>query len=233
MPPRHGMPFQARDNVLADAVKGAAAGAIGVWVMDRVDWYMYDHEDAEARRRTQQVRPGGLDPAHVVANKVASAFGTELSPRQPHPAGVAVHYAIGIGPAALYGALQDRVPAFGTGRGALYGLGLFLIQDELVNSATGLSARPGQYPWQVHARGLVAHLVFGIITDTVFRLLKGSGGRRLRAREAADFTTRRSRPEQPRSETRPLNREYRPGSPPVERGWWRARSQTYPQSIFR
>jgi len=164
-----------RESVLPDLLRGAAAGGIAVWVMNRVDWSMYDHEDPEARRRTQSARPGGLDPAHVVANKVAGALGAELSPPQPHPAGAAVHYAIGIGPAALYGALQDRVPAVGIGRGALFGLGLFLVQDELLNSVTGLSGRPRDYPWQAHARGLVAHVVFGMVTDTVLRVLKGPG----------------------------------------------------------
>ncbi len=164
-----------RDSVLIDALKGAVAGGVAVWVMDQVDWYMYDHEDPEARRRTREARPDGMDPAHVMANRVAGAFGTELSPRQPHPAGIAIHYSLGIGPGALYGALQDRVPALGIGRGALFGLGLFLIQDELVNAATGLSGRPRQYPWQAHARGLVAHLVYGVVTDTLLRLLTGPG----------------------------------------------------------
>ncbi|MFC1459511.1 hypothetical protein ACETIH_23000 [Microvirga arabica] len=162
-----------RESVLADTLKGAVAGGIAVWVMDQVDWYMYNHEDPEARQRTQRVRPDGLDPAHVMAHKVAGAFGAELSPRQPHPAGIAVHYSLGIGPGALYGALQGRVPALGVGRGALFGLGLFLMQDELVNAATGLSARPRQYPWQAHARGLIAHIVYGIVTDTLLRVLKG------------------------------------------------------------
>ena len=164
-----------QESVLAGALKGAVAGGIAVWVMDQVDWYMYNHENLEARRQTQRVRPGGLDPAHAIANKVAGAFGKELSPRQPHPAGIAVHYSLGIGPGALYGAMQDRAPALGVGRGALFGLGLFLLQDEFVNAATGLSARPRQYPWQAHARGLIAHLVYGVVTDTLLRVLKSSG----------------------------------------------------------
>ena len=45
-----------RDEVGGDMLKGAIAGAVGVWVMDRVDWYMFDHEDPEARRRTEAVR---------------------------------------------------------------------------------------------------------------------------------------------------------------------------------
>jgi hypothetical protein len=164
-----------RGSVFTNALRGAIAGGIAVWVMDQVDWYMYNHEDPEARRQAQRVRPGGMDPAHVIANKVAGAFGKELSPRQPHPAGIAVHYSLGIGPGALYGAVQDRAPALGTGRGALFGLGLFLIQDELVNAATGLSARPRQYPWQAHARGVIAHIVYGVVTDTLLRVLKGPG----------------------------------------------------------
>jgi hypothetical protein len=163
-----------QSGMMADALKGAVAGAVGVWVMDRVDWFMYDHVDEEARRRTQAVRPGGLDPAHVIANRAAGAFGVTLSPRQPHPAGIAVHYSLGIGPGALYGALYERVPAIGAGRGALYGLGLALLEDEIANPVAGLSARPGDYPWQAHARGVVAHLVYGLVTDAVFRLLKGS-----------------------------------------------------------
>ena len=39
------------------------------------------------------------------------------------------------------------------------------MQDEALNAITGLSARPGQYPWQAHARGLVAHVVYGLVTD--------------------------------------------------------------------
>jgi hypothetical protein len=143
--------------------------------LDRLDSFMYDHEDPQARRRTQEVRPQGLDPAHRLANKIAGVFGTELSPRQPHPAGIAIHYGLAVGPGALYGALYDRYPALGTGRGALYGFGLFLLQDELLNTVTGLAARPSRYPWQAHARGLVAHVAYGIVTDMVFRFLKGLG----------------------------------------------------------
>lgn len=162
----------AGDEVGGDMLKGAIAGAVGVWAMDRVDWFMFDHEDPEARRRTEAVRPGGLDPAHRAAGQVARALGTELSPAQPHPAGIAVHYGLGVAPGALYGALRDRVPGVGAGRGLLWGLGLFALEDEIMNPAAGLAAKPGDYPWQAHARGLVAHLVYGFVTDLAFSALK-------------------------------------------------------------
>lgn len=76
------------DGVAADLLKGAIAGAIGVWVMDRVDWFMFRREDPAARRRTQDVRPGGRDPAHVIAGGAARLVGVELSSPRQNPAGV-------------------------------------------------------------------------------------------------------------------------------------------------
>ena len=147
-------------------LKGALIGAAGVWVMDRVDWFAFNHEDPQTRRRTRHVRPGGLDPAHVAVNRIAHMAGKELSPPQPHPAGLAVHYALGMGPAALYAAgLRERMAGLGRMRGPLFGLALFLVQDEGINALSGLSGPLDEYPWQDHARGLVAHLVLGTVID--------------------------------------------------------------------
>ncbi len=160
------------NSVASGMLLGAVAGAVGVWAMDRVDWFNYRRVDAEARRRTQGVRPGGEDTAHVMARTAERAAGAGLPPPQHHAAGTAIHYAIGIGPGALYGALRDRLPQVVTARGALYGLGLFLLQDELGNAALGTGAYPRAYPWQAHARGLVAHLVYGVVTDAVLGALR-------------------------------------------------------------
>jgi hypothetical protein len=106
-------------------------------------------------------------------------MGWELEPKDSNPVGKAIHYSIGIAPAALYSVLRHKVPAVTAGRGSLFGLGLFLIQDEGLNALTGLSAPPGAYPWQAHARGLVAHVVYGLTLDATLnlaeRLTKGTG----------------------------------------------------------
>ena len=60
-------------------------------------------------------------------------------------------------------------------RGLLYGLGPFLLEDELANPVAGFAAGPTAYPWQAHARGFVAHLVYGVVTDTVLNIFKGAG----------------------------------------------------------
>jgi hypothetical protein len=156
---------------LADALIGAAAGAAAALIMDRLDWFMFLHEDPEARRRTQAVRPGGMDPGHVAADRIATARGYELEPKDNNPFGKAIHFSLGIGPGALYGVLRHRVPAVTAGRGLLFGLGLSLVQDEGLNALTGLSARPGAYPWQAHARGFVAHAVYGLVLDAALNLM--------------------------------------------------------------
>lgn len=158
-------------DLLTDAVKGAIAGAIGVWALDKVTWVMWNRTDPAKLRQEVEARPGGLDPAHVMANRSAEALGTELTPEQPHRAGIGVHYGIGIMPAAAYGALRHSVPAITAGSGMLYGLALFLIQDEGLNPILGTSGSPTEYPSEAHLRGLVGHLVLGAATHASLRLL--------------------------------------------------------------
>ena len=165
------------DSELAfDLLKGAVAGAIGVWAMDRVDWYMYERglDTPETRRQTEAARPGGMDPAHVTAKMSADAIGVTLSSPKENPAGLVVHYSLGIMPGMLYGATRDRVDYVGAGRGLGFGLALFVVEDEIANPLLGTAAPPGRYPWTAHARGLVAHLVYGVVTDAVLSLLNGS-----------------------------------------------------------
>jgi hypothetical protein len=158
------------NNVALDMVKGAIAGAAATFVMDRVDWLLYDLEPSESRRRTWEVRPDHKDPAHVIASRTSQALGAGPLP-QFHPAGTAVHYAIGVAPAVIYGAMRTRVPSVGAGRGLAYGFAMFVLEDEIANPALGFAAFPQRYPWQPHARGLLSHLVYGFVTDLVLRAL--------------------------------------------------------------
>ena len=163
-------PMNASTTIAADLAKGAAAGAAGVWIMDRVDWFMVEHGDQEAWRQTQEVRPNHKDPAHNMAGVVAKAIGAE-PPSQPHPAGIAIHYAVGMAPAAFYALNRRRLPGGPLSRGLLFGLGMFIVEDEVLNPLAGLAAPPGRYPWQAHARGLISHLVLGVVTEAILSAL--------------------------------------------------------------
>lgn len=161
------------DGLAGDVIKGAAAGVLAVWVMDRVDWFTWNRQPFAVRRRIEDVRPGAMDPAHVLANRAARTFGRELLPIQPHPAGLATHYALGMLPTVLYALLRRRIPGLAAGRGAVFGLGLFLAEDEVLNPVLGLSAPLRAYPWQAHARGLLSHLVLGATAEVALRALSG------------------------------------------------------------
>jgi len=153
------------------ALMGAMAGAAAVWAMDRVDWFMWDHEDPRARAQTTRVRPGGEPPSHTLVSKIENSTGWHPTARQHDIAGNITHYSIGIAPAAGYALVRDKLPGQGVPRGMLFGLSLFLVQDETLNSLSGLGAKPSAYPWQAHARGLIAHVVYGVATELILNAL--------------------------------------------------------------
>lgn len=154
----------------SDTLKAAVAGAVAVWVMDRFDWFVFDHEDRHARQRTESVRPGlELDPAHALAAKLGRAVGLKLSlmPPHRHPAGLVVHYAVPIALTYLYLVSRRRAPAIRVGGGSLFGVGCFLLLDQVINPALGLAADPRRYPWQRNVRELASHSIYGLVADTV------------------------------------------------------------------
>jgi uncharacterized membrane protein YagU involved in acid resistance len=161
---------QEQRNVALDMVLGALAGAPGVWVMDRVGRAMYDREDPAALAQEDRARPGGRDVAHAMVAKAGQVTGADMPTEQPNPAGIAVHYGLGMLPGALYGAARHEFPALRAGNGALYGLGLFVMNDEMAAPLLGVASGPGAYPWHEHARGLISHVLLGVVTESVLKL---------------------------------------------------------------
>ena len=164
----------ARPTILGDVARGMIAGGAAVYALDRLDWYLWGLEGAAVRARTIGARPGGLDPAHVLANRLAASVGTTLSPAQPNPVGIAIHYGLGGLMGALYAVLRPRVGFVGAGSGVPFGMTMFLLQDEAMNTSMRTAGAPGNYPWQDHARGLAAHGFFGYVTDVLLRVLFGA-----------------------------------------------------------
>jgi hypothetical protein len=157
-------------NVGAALIKGAFAGAVATWVMEQVTTYMYEHENRAARQREDEAR-GGKHAFAVAAEKTARLTGIHLSEGQQQRLGLAYHWGLGLGAGALYGALRPRIGWLDRGQGALFGLLFFLLIDEAMNTAFGLTPPPRAFPWQAHARGLAGHLVYGLVTETALDAL--------------------------------------------------------------
>jgi hypothetical protein len=161
---------QHNDSILADVAKGALAGAAATWVMGQVTSYLYEHEDKQARRQEDEAREGKTAYG-VAAEKAADAVGQDLSEEQRKQYGSALHWGLGAGAGAAYGALRGRVPGADAANGLLFGAAFWVLIDEGANVALGLTPGPTHFPWQTHARGLAGHLVFGIAADTALRAL--------------------------------------------------------------
>jgi hypothetical protein len=154
-----------------DVVNGAGAGAIGVWAMDVVTWALYRRQPATTVAREKEVRPLGQYPAHVAAAWISRRTGGQAR-EEPNALGLALHSQLGMIPAMAYSRLRRRFPWLRAGRGALYGLVLFVVNDELGTRALRLAGRARDYPWPAHARGLVGHVVLGVVTDAVLDLFE-------------------------------------------------------------
>lgn len=153
-----------RNDVITDAVRGAVAGAAATWVMGQVTSYLYEHEDKQARQMEDDAR-GGKTAYGVAAEKAAGAVGRELSEDERKRIGSAIHWVLGAGAGAVYGATRGRLAGADAAGGLVFGLAFWLLIDEGANVALGLTPGPTEFPWQAHARGLAGHLVFGVATE--------------------------------------------------------------------
>ena len=97
--------------------------------------------------------------------------GRSIPDEQRALAGEIVHYATGAAFGALFGVLAPRVRTPAVVAGVAYGLLVWLLNDELLVPALGLSREAHAYPASVHAKALASHLVFGTATDAGFRAL--------------------------------------------------------------
>jgi hypothetical protein len=158
-------------DLITDLVKGAVAGAVGTWAMDRVANYMYEHQDAGASLRDKAAQTGGEHATTVAARKAAGLADRTLSREEAEKTGLGIHWAMGIGFGMAHAALRNRVPGIGAAHGLVHGAVLFLLVDEAAKPLLGLSGGPTEFPWQAHARGLAGHLVLGGVTDATLDLL--------------------------------------------------------------
>ncbi|GAB3528701.1 hypothetical protein GCM10027443_07020 [Pontibacter brevis] len=152
-------------------VKGAIAGAVGVWLMDRFTWYWYSHEDTETLVQERAAMKGGRYAPNTAGKQLTDALQINLPQKQQYVVGRSIHYLMGIAPGALYAIWRHRVAPLGFWRGPLYSFTLFISFDEVIVPSLGYASEAAAYPWQSHARGFFAHILLGVTTDAVISLL--------------------------------------------------------------
>ena len=159
----HGM-VQKR-ALLTDVGRGALAGAGATWLMDLVTTGLLEGQPAAVTAREESARPNGKGAVANLVDGLEAQLGLSLSEKQRALAMEIIHYGLGVVPGALYAVLRRRLPVVGAGRGLAYGLLLWAVNDEYLNTALGLAGPFDAYPLETHWRGLLGHAVLGVATD--------------------------------------------------------------------
>lgn len=103
----------------------------------------------------------------VLAEELAGEAGVVLDEDQRRSGGTILQWTTGVGTGVIYGALREKLPESVMARGLGCGATIWLLVDEGLTPLLGLSPGPFAFPWQTHARGLVGHLVFGLVAEAV------------------------------------------------------------------
>jgi putative membrane protein len=165
-------------SILRGTLAGIAGGLFASWVMNE---FMAGPGEAltgavETPRDKFILKhqSGGEDATMHAADKIAefTTGGRHLTHEQRARAGPFVHYAFGAIAGGVYGALAEVTPAVTSGFGTSFGSVLFTGADALAIPAFKLSIPLKETPPSSLAAPFAAHLVYGISTELIRRLIR-------------------------------------------------------------
>jgi putative membrane protein len=195
-----GVTPEARTNgvsVVKGLVAGVAGGLVASAVMNQFQSFLSKlMEDREGKSHgAQSEQPGpperGLafelqkrgvdDPEDNAAIRTGNAvselvFDHHLTKEGKERGGEIAHYAMGAASGAIYGVVAEVAPVAAVGQGIPFGAAVWLIADEAIVPAAGLSKGPAEYPISTHAYALASHLVYGLTTEVVRRTVRRALG---------------------------------------------------------
>lgn len=176
--------------------KGVAAGVIGglaaSWVMNQFQstWSKKvfgiershgaqslqqgspDHGVAETLQESGSDKESDDAPMRMASSISEAIFDHKLDDSEKHAAGAVAHYAMGATSGAIYGAVAEVLPVTTAAAGAPFGAAVWLVADEVIVPALGLSKLPHEYPLSIHAYAFTSHLVYGVATGLVRRAVR-------------------------------------------------------------
>ncbi len=179
-------------NVWKGLAAGVVGGLVASWTMNQFQALWSKLTEGEERshgaQSLQQGHPqqgigrklqaeGKDEPEDDAAERLANAISVrfsdqELTKHEKDVAGTALHYAMGVTSGALYGALAEALPQVTVGAGLPFGAAVWVIADEGIVPAVGLSKSHTEYPLSIHAYAISSHLIFGLTTELVRRAVR-------------------------------------------------------------
>jgi len=159
---------------ISDVIKGAVAGLVGGIVATVVMGGFQAFLSALAEEEKKSKKKKEEEPATVKAAKKISegVFDHKLTKSEKEPAGEAIHYAMGAASGLIYGIASEIAPVTTVGAGLPFGAAVWVIADDIVVPALGLSKPVTEFPLSTHAYALSSHLVYGLTTDLVRRTVR-------------------------------------------------------------
>ena len=147
-------------TLLADIAVGLFAGLVATQVTNLAQGSLQRMTPHSVEQQEKRVRPGASSSL-VAARKAAQCL--DCSPDQQGMGllGKAIHLGIGMAWGPVYGLLRRHGGLGPFGAALASGAAMSLVLDEGVVPALGLSAPNRDYPAFTHARGFLAHLVYG------------------------------------------------------------------------
>lgn len=125
--------------------------------------------ELQERGQTEEDENAAIRAGTAVAEFI---FNRRLEKNEREMAGEVAHYAMGAGSGAIYGALTEVQPKATAGAGIPFGAAVWLIADEGLVPALGLSKSADQYPLSIHVYAFASHLVYGLSTEIVRRSVR-------------------------------------------------------------
>jgi putative membrane protein len=105
----------------------------------------------------------------VLAEKIA---GHELAVTEKAAAAESIHWGFGALAGAAYGAVVEYYPAATAKDGATFGMALSSLTHGTVLPAMGLSAVPEEQTVRERTSEMASHVLFGVVTETVRRVVR-------------------------------------------------------------
>ncbi len=171
-----------------DVWKGLAAGLVGgliaSWTMNQFQALLSKASEGDEKsqggrgtqnKKSQSESKEGDDATVKAATAISeNVFDHKLTKSEKKIAGTAVHYTFGTLTGGLYGAAAELAPIVTVGGGLAYGASIWVVADEGVVPALGLSKPANEYPLSIHAYALASHFVYGLTTEVVRRAVRNA-----------------------------------------------------------
>lgn len=153
-------------NIVKGALAGLIGGLIASFVMEKFQMLVRPMIQSESGQKEKKDEPATEKAASAVSENI---FDHRMTKDEKPAAGEAMHYAMGGTSGLIFGAASEVVPEASIGAGLPFGTAVWLLADDLVVPALGLSKPVSDRPLSENAYALSSHLVYGLTTDIVRR----------------------------------------------------------------